>query len=35
MHGPGAPEVLRIEKIAVPQPRQGEVLIKVEAFGLN
>ncbi|WP_338322927.1 zinc-binding alcohol dehydrogenase family protein [Croceibacterium ferulae] len=35
LHGPGAPEALRIETRAVPQPSPGEVLIRVEAFGLN
>jgi len=35
MHAPGGPEVLRIEQLAVPQPRQGQVLMRVEAFGLN
>jgi NADPH:quinone reductase-like Zn-dependent oxidoreductase len=35
MHGPGGPEVLRIEHRPVPQPGQGQVLIRVEAFGLN
>ncbi len=35
MHGPGGPEVLRIERRPVPSPRSGEVLIRVKAFGLN
>ena len=32
---PGGPEVLRIEELPVPEPRPGQVLIRVEAFGLN
>jgi NADPH:quinone reductase-like Zn-dependent oxidoreductase len=35
IHHPGGPEVLKIEHRAVPMARAGEVLIKVEAFGLN
>lgn len=35
IHSAGAPEVLRIERIPIPQPRAGEVLIQVKAFGLN
>lgn len=35
MHAPGGPEVLRIERRSIPQPERGEVLIRVEAFGLN
>lgn len=35
MHAPGGPEVLRIEQRPIPQPQAGEVLIRVEAFGLN
>jgi len=31
----GGPEVLQIEQLPLPQPVPGEVLIKVEAFGLN
>lgn len=31
----GGPEVLKIEKIPVPQPKAGHILIKVKAFGLN
>ena len=31
----GGPEVLRIEDLPVPEARAGEVLIRVEAFGLN
>ena len=32
---PGGPDVLRIERIAVPQPGPGEVLIKVAYAGVN
>jgi NADPH:quinone reductase-like Zn-dependent oxidoreductase len=35
VHGPGGPEVLKIEHRPVPEPRAGQVLIRVEAFGLN
>lgn len=35
MHAPGGPEVLKIEQRPVPQPQPGQVLIRVEAFGLN
>ncbi len=31
----GGPEVLRLERLPVPVPRRGEVLIRVKAFGLN
>ena len=31
----GGPEVLRLEDVPVPVPRDGEVLIRVRAFGLN
>ena len=32
---PGGPEVLRIEQLPVPLATPGQVLIRVEAFGLN
>jgi NADPH:quinone reductase-like Zn-dependent oxidoreductase len=35
LHAPGGPEALTIEDRPVPVPQQGEVLIGVEAFGLN
>jgi NADPH:quinone reductase-like Zn-dependent oxidoreductase len=35
IHEPGDPEVLKLEGRAVPTPQNGEVLIKVKAFGLN
>jgi NADPH2:quinone reductase len=31
----GAPDVLRIEEIADPRPARGEVLVRVEAVGVN
>ncbi len=35
MRKPGAPEVLAIEELPVPEPAPGWVLIRVKAFGLN
>ena len=35
LDAPGAPEALQIREVPVPEPEPGEVLIKVEAFGLN
>jgi NADPH:quinone reductase-like Zn-dependent oxidoreductase len=35
LDAPGPPDALRVREIPVPTPRAGEVLIKVEAFGLN
>ncbi len=32
---PGAPGVLAIEELPVPQPATGWILIRVKAFGLN
>lgn len=32
---PGGPEVLKLRKSPVPQPKAGEVLVKVEAAGVN
>lgn len=32
---PGPPEALQIRQVAVPQPRPGQILIEVKAFGLN
>jgi NADPH:quinone reductase-like Zn-dependent oxidoreductase len=31
----GGPEVLKIESFPIPTPHNGEVLIRVKAFGLN
>jgi len=35
IYEPGGPEVLKIETRQAPVPKQGEVLIRVKAFGLN
>jgi NADPH:quinone reductase-like Zn-dependent oxidoreductase len=35
IHEAGGPEVLKIESLAIPKPKKGEVLIRVKAFGLN
>jgi NADPH:quinone reductase-like Zn-dependent oxidoreductase len=35
IHEAGGPEVLKIERIPIPTPQKGEVLIRVKAFGLN
>lgn len=35
MHEPGGPEVLRLETVPTPEPREGEVLIRHAAIGLN
>jgi NADPH:quinone reductase-like Zn-dependent oxidoreductase len=35
MYAPGGPEVLKLESRAIPTPQQGQVLIRVKAFGLN
>lgn len=35
LHGPGGPEALKLETRPVPRPGRGQVLIRVEAFGLN
>lgn len=35
IHEPGGPEVLKLERRTVPVPEVGQVLIRVEAFGLN
>src|SRR6476469_9126080 len=35
IEAPGPPEALQIRDVPVPVPGRGEVLIKVEAFGLN
>lgn len=35
VYEPGGPEVLKIEQRPVPRPEAGQVLIRVEAFGLN
>lgn len=35
MHEIGAPSVLKLQTVAKPAPRIGEVLIRIRAFGLN
>lgn len=35
IHDPGGPDVLRLEEVPDPQPREGELLIDVEAVGVN
>ena len=35
LDAPGPPEALQIREVPVPTPRQGQVLIKIAAFGLN
>lgn len=35
VHEPGGPEVLKIEELPIPTPENGQVLIRVKAFGLN
>ncbi len=35
LEAPGPPEALQIRELPIPTPEAGQVLIKVEAFGLN
>ncbi|RIH85179.1 quinone oxidoreductase family protein [Calidithermus roseus] len=35
VHTPGGPEAMRLEEIPVPTPGEGQVLVKVEAAGVN
>jgi NADPH:quinone reductase len=35
IHQLGGPEVLEIENLPLPEPKEGEVRIKVQAIGLN
>ena len=35
VHAPGGPEVLQLEEIPTPTPQSGQVLIRVEAAGVN
>ena len=32
---PGGPDVLELREIGTPEPGQGEILIRVEAAGVN
>jgi NADPH2:quinone reductase len=35
VHQPGGPEVLRYEEISTPEPKPGEVLVRLDATGVN
>ena len=35
VHAHGGPEVLRVEDLPVPAPAAGQVLIRIEAAGVN
>jgi len=35
LHEHGGPEVLRYEEVPVPEPKPGEVLVRVHAVGIN
>ena len=35
VHEPGGPEVLKVEELPIPVPRDGQVRIRVKAFGIN
>jgi NADPH2:quinone reductase len=35
VHAPGGPDVLRLEEVGDPSPKDGEALVRVEATGLN
>lgn len=35
LHAHGGPEVLRLDEVPVPEPRPGEVLVRVHAAGVN
>lgn len=35
LHEAGGPDNLKLERIPIPQPSRGQVLIRVKAFGLN
>src|SRR4051794_19497777 len=34
-HNAGGPEVLQLEELPIPEPRAGEVRLRVKAIGLN
>ena len=35
IHSLGGPEVLQLEDIPAPQPKEGEAIVRIEAAGLN
>ena len=35
LHEFGGPEVLRYEELEIPEPKPGEVLVRVHAVGIN
>ncbi len=35
LDAPGPPDALHVRELPIPTPRAGEVLLKIEAFGLN
>jgi NADPH2:quinone reductase len=35
VHETGAPEVLRLEEVTTPQPKEGQVLVRMRAIGVN
>src|SRR4051794_30640009 len=35
LHEQGGPEVLRYEEVPIPEPKPGEVLVRVHAVGVN
>ena len=35
LDAPGPPDALQVRELPIPTPRAGEVLVKIEAFGLN
>lgn len=35
VHNPGGPEAMRLEEIPVPAPGEGQVLVRIEAVGVN
>lgn len=35
VHETGGPEVMRLEVLPIPEPGPGEVLVRIEAIGVN
>jgi NADPH:quinone reductase len=35
IHAPGGPEVMRLEEVPDPQPGPGEIVVRLEAIGIN